>query len=469
MAGQQNDRMELWLTNSLTRAKERFEPLDPDRVTMYVCGPTVYSYAHIGNFRPPVAFDILFRVLRRLYGKEHVVYASNLTDVDDKIIKASSDTGEPISAITAKYAQAYLDDSAALNILPTSFRPTATAHIPQMIAMMRALEEKGHAYATSTGLLFHVPSMADYGKLSKRNRDDMIAGARVDVAAEKKDPADFSLWKLAKPDEPEGAAWDSPWGRGRPGWHIECSAMIETVLGQTIDIHGGGIDLQFPHHENEIAQSECAHGAPLARYWLHNGFLDIESEKMSKSLGNVKIPHEMLKTHKGEVLRLALLSGQYRQPLDWTESLLEQCKATLDRAYGALRRVWSAADVEPDDHAVLSALCDDLNTPEALAEFARLSGDANRAADEKDVAAMAQARANLLDAGGLLGLLQSTPAAWEQGDDADDAARIDALVQSRVDARAAKDWAEADRIRKALSEEGVEIMDGPAGSTWRRL
>ncbi len=461
--------MDIKLTNSLTRQKEVFTPQDEERVTMYVCGPTVYSYAHIGNFRPAVSFDILYRLLRSKYGDEAVLYATNLTDVDDKIIQASNETGEPISAITEKYTKAYLEDSAALNILEPNFRPTAIAHIPQMIEMMEKLERKKYAYRTDSGLWFHVKSMGDYGKLSGRNLEDMIAGARVDVEGEKRDPADFALWKVAKPGEPEDAIWDSPWGRGRPGWHIECSAMIEAVLGKTIDIHGGGIDLQFPHHENEIAQSECAHGEVMAHYWLHNGFLDIESEKMSKSIGNVKIPHEMLKDTHGEVLRMALLSAQYRQPLDWTQSLLDQCKATLDRAYGALRRVWDYADLEVEDYGVIVALCDDLNTPQALAEMSRLSGEANRAADAKDTKAMAQARADLIFAGDMLGLLQSTPEEWEKGGDEDDSARIDALVQARLDARSNKDWAEADRIRDELVKEGIEIMDNAGGSTWRRV
>ena len=461
--------MALLLTNTLTRKKEVFTPQDPSRVTLYVCGPTVYSYAHIGNFRPVVAFDVLFRLLRRIYGEDHVLYASNFTDVDDKIIKASEETGESMKAITDKYAAAYIEDSAALNALAPTFRPTAISHIPQMIEMMEKLQRRGYAYETEDSLLFSVPQMDDYGKLSNRNRDDMIAGARVDVADGKRDPADFSLWKKTKPGEPEEVQFDSPWGKGRPGWHIECSAMIASTLGKTIDIHGGGQDLTFPHHENEIAQSECCHGEPLARYWLHNGFLDIESEKMSKSLGNVKIPHEMLKEHKGEVLRMALMSAQYRQPLDWTQDLLEAVKVTLDRAYGALRRVWDADEVKPGDEGVYDALCDDLNTPQALAEFSRLISEANIAADQKNAEDMAQARANLLDAGELLGLLQSTPEEWEKGGDEGDTARIDALVQERLDARAAKNWARADEIRDELAAEGVEIMDAAGTSTWRRV
>ncbi|MBB34193.1 MAG: cysteine--tRNA ligase [Hirschia sp.] len=461
--------MALRLTNTLTRKKEVFKPQDPQRVTMYLCGPTVYSYAHIGNFRPVVAFDVLYRLLRRIYGEGNVVYATNFTDVDDKIIAAANETGEPMAKITQKYAKAYEEDSAALNALKPNHRPTAIAHIPEMIAMMEKLQRKGYAYETADSLLFSVQQMEDYGKLSRRNRDDMIAGARVDVAAGKRDPADFSLWKKAKPDEPEDAQFDSPWGKGRPGWHIECSAMIAATLGKTIDIHAGGQDLQFPHHENEIAQSECAHGEPLARFWLHNGFLDIESEKMSKSIGNVKIPHEMLKSTKGEVLRMALMAGQYRQPLDWTEELLDAVKTTLDRAYGALRRVWKSGSARWNDKAVFEALCDDLNTPQALAEFSRLISEANIAADHNDKEAMAVARANLIEAGDLLGLLQSTPDEWEKGGASDDTARIDALVQERLDARAAKNWARADEIRDELAAEGVEIMDGSGGSSWRKV
>ncbi|HBL94963.1 MAG TPA: cysteine--tRNA ligase, partial [Hyphomonas sp.] len=314
-----------------------------------------------------------------------------------------------------------------------------------------------------------VNSMPDYGKLSGRKLEDNEAGARVAVDEDKRDPADFALWKFAKEGEPEDAIWDSPWGRGRPGWHIECSAMAAKHLGKTIDIHGGGIDLQFPHHENEIAQSECAHGEIMANYWMHNGFLDMGGEKMSKSLGNVVLVHELLKQWHGEVLRFAMLSGHYRAPLDWTEDLLKQAKTTLDRIYGALRRVWDAEGGEVDDRGVFDALCDDLNTPEALASLSRIAGEANMAADKGDTDAMATARANLLDAGEMLGLLTLTPKAWEQGGDDDGNDRINGLVQARIDARAAKDWAEADRIRDQLAAEGIEIMDGAGGSTWRRI
>jgi cysteinyl-tRNA synthetase len=456
--------MDLRLHNTLTREKETFSPQNPQRVTMYVCGPTVWSYAHIGNARPPVAFDVLFRLLRERYGADHVVYAANITDVDDKIIAAAAEAGKPIAEITALYERIYREDMGALGVIEPTFRPHATEHVGGMIEIIETLVDKGHAYEGQNGVLFHVPSMADYGKLSGRSRDDMVAGARVEVDGGKKDPADFALWKAAKPGEPAEARWDSPWGEGRPGWHIECSAMAKAVLGETIDIHAGGLDLIFPHHENEIAQSECAHGKPMARYWLHNGFLSMESEKMSKSLGNVKLVHDLLKEWDGETLRLALMSGHYRQPLDFTHSLLTQSKATLDRLYNALRRM----DVEADDvsapQGVVAALCDDLNTPLALAELSALATEANKAEPFE----WPRLKGHMLAAGTLLGLLQKDPEDWARGD-ASEAERIDALVAGRVAARKAKDFAEADRIRRELAAEGIEIMDGPDGSTWRRV
>ncbi|MEM1086577.1 MAG: cysteine--tRNA ligase [Pseudomonadota bacterium] len=460
--------MTIRLYNTAAREKRVFEPQDPSRVTMYVCGPTVYNRAHIGNFRPVIVFDTLFRLLRSTYGEDAVVYARNYTDVDDKIITAMNETGETAKAITEKYATIYAEDAEAVNALSPTITPWATHHIDDMLGMIETLERKGYAYATDAGVFFNVPEMDEYGRLSGRNLDDNEAGARVTVDHGKRDPADFALWKFAKPDEPEEAIWDSKWGRGRPGWHIECSAMIAKHLGKTIDIHGGGIDLQFPHHENEIAQSECAHGQTMANYWMHNGFLDMSGEKMSKSLGNVVLLNELLEDWDGEVIRFAMLSGHYRAPLDWTNDLLEQAKTTLGRVYGALRRVWDAADGEARDSGVLKALRDDLNTPIALAELSRLAGEANGAADRKDEASMAEARANLLAAGALLGLLQKTPSEWEQGGDSDKNAVIDAMVDARNHARANKDWAEADRIRDALKAQGIEIMDSASGATWRR-
>lgn len=456
--------MDIRLHNTLAREKQVFSPQNPQRVTMYVCGPTVYSYAHIGNARPPVAFDVLFRLLRARYGADHVVYAANITDVDDKIIAAAAETGVPIAEITAKYERIYREDMGALGVIEPTFRPHATEHVGGMVEIIETLIAKGHAYPGKEGVLFDVPSMKDYGKLSGRNRDDMIAGARVEVDTGKKDPADFALWKAAKPGEPKEARWDSPWGEGRPGWHIECSAMAKAVLGETIDIHAGGLDLIFPHHENEIAQSECAHGQPMARYWLHNGFLSIDSEKMAKSVGNVKLVHDLLKHYDGETMRFALMSAHYRQPLDWTEALLNQSKATLDRLYNALRRMDVEAEEAEAPNGVVAALCDDLNTPLALAELSALATEANKA----EPFAWPKLKGQMLAAGALLGLLQKDPEAWARGD-AGDAQRIDALVAKRIEARKAKDFVEADRIRKELAAEGVEIMDGPAGSTWRRV
>jgi cysteinyl-tRNA synthetase len=432
---------------------------------MYVCGPTVYSYAHIGNARPPIVFDVLFRLLRRTYGTEHVVYAANITDVDDKIINAAAETGRPIPEITALYERIYREDMAALGVLEPTVRPHATEHIQGMIEIIETLIAKGHAYKGNAGVQFHVPSMKDYGKLSRQPRDEIVAGARVEIDSAKRDPADFALWKLSKPGEPKEARWPSPWGEGRPGWHIECSAMAKAMLGETIDIHAGGLDLIFPHHENEIAQSECAHGKPMARFWLHNGFLDIDSEKMSKSIGNVKLVHDLLKRYDGETMRFAMLSAKYSEPLDWTEALLAQSKKTLNGLYNALRRMKDAEDIEADvPEPVLAAVCDDLNTPQALSELSALATEANKAG-EKD---WPRLKAELRAAGALLGLLQRDPDDWARGD-ATDAQRIDALVAARVAARKAKNFAEADRIRKELAAEGIEIMDGSDGSTWRRV
>ena len=455
--------MTLQITNTLTRSKEAFEPLDASHVRLYVCGPTVYDFAHIGNARPVVVFDVLYRLLKRLYPQ--VTYVRNITDVDDKIIAASQETGEPIDQITRRYAQVYRNDMAALGALPPDVEPRATDHIPQMIVMMEKLIASGHAYAADGHVLFAVQSMADYGKLSRHSRDELIAGARVEVAPYKKDPADFVLWKPSADDQP---GWPSPWGRGRPGWHLECSAMSETHLGETFDIHGGGQDLIFPHHENEIAQSVCAHdGAPFVRYWMHNGYLTVDGEKMSKSLGNFHTVHDLLDKTPGEAIRLALLSAHYRQPLDFSLRALEEAKGQLDRLYTALRTV---ADVEPQsgsgDDAVQAALEDDLNTPKAIAD---LHGTASYLNKEDDPVRKAALKAEILAGGNLLGLLQQDPEDWfKQGTgDLDDAA-IDDLIQRRVAARKAKDFAEADRLRDELVANGIVLEDGPGGTIWRR-
>ncbi|MBI1234065.1 MAG: cysteine--tRNA ligase [Alphaproteobacteria bacterium] len=452
------------LHDTLTGKKQVFTPGNPERVTLYVCGPTVYSYAHIGNARPAVVFDTLFRFLKRRYGDDHVIYARNITDVDDKIIEAASKTGKPISEITEHYADVYRADMGALGVQAPTIEPLCTGHIPQMVTMIADLIDKGHAYEAEGHVLFSVKSYDTYGALSKRAMDDMIAGARVEVAPYKKDAADFVLWKPAKDGEP---GWDSPWGRGRPGWHIECSAMAEAHLGQTIDIHGGGQDLVFPHHENEIAQSVCSHGgAPMARYWMHNGFLSMDSEKMSKSLGNVKLVHELVKTWPGEALRYALLTGHYRAPLDWTDALIDRTMKSLDRLYGVLRRIRTEPAAEVPE-AVEAALADDLNTPKALAVLFDLAGQANRAATNEDREAAAAA---LLAGGRAIGILEMEPDAWFGVADlpAEEREKIDALVEARGDARRSKDFALADTLRDELTAMGVSVEDGPEGSTWRK-
>jgi cysteinyl-tRNA synthetase len=453
----------LQLHDTLTGQKRAFVPGNPKRVTMYVCGPTVWSYAHIGNARPPVVFDVLFRLLRRQYGEEHVIYARNITDVDDKIIEAAREMDAPIETITEKFAQIYRQDTAALGVLPPTLEPHATQHIDEMISMIARLIESGNAYEAEGHVLFAVQSYDRYGALSRRDREDMIAGARVEVAPYKKDPADFVMWKPAKEGEP---GWDSPWGKGRPGWHIECSAMAETHLGEIFDIHGGGTDLKFPHHENEIAQSVCAHGGKaMARFWLHNGFLSMDSTKMSKSLGNVKLVHELIKDWPGEVLRYALLTAQYRAPLDWTPKLLHTSQKSLDRLYGVLRRIDAEPAAEVPD-TVEAALADDLNTPKALAALFALAGEANRAGTDADRQTAASA---LLAGGHALGLLEGSPDAWFGIDalSSDERAAIDQLILDRTAARQAKDFAKADALREELDKRKVLVDDGPEGTTWR--
>lgn len=455
--------MDLLLHNSLTRHKEVFTPADPARVTLYVCGPTVYDRAHLGNARAAVVFDTLYRVLQDKYPQ--VVYARNITDVDDKINQAAAERGVPIGAITAETERYYLEDMDALGVLRPVLQPRVTDHIPEIIALVEKLIAAGHAYEAEGHVLFDVPSMPNYGRLSGHSRDELIAGARVDVAPYKRDPADFVLWKPSTPDLP---GWDSPWGRGRPGWHIECSAMIEAHLGETIDIHGGGADLIFPHHENEIAQSTCAHhGAPLARYWLHNGMLRVEGEKMSKSLGNFFTVRDLVDRAPGEAIRLLLLSSHYRQPLDWTEKGLQEAIGALDRFYLALRRV-SDIMVDPQQPAgVLAALSDDLNTPLALSTLHALVTDLNKSENFNE---MVWLKAEILGAGQLLGLLQHDPEEWLQRGGSDDlsAETIEAKLAERIAARKAKDFATADRIRDELIAAGILLEDGIGGTSWRR-
>jgi cysteinyl-tRNA synthetase len=431
------------LYDTMTREKRDFVPADPRRITMYVCGPTVYGRAHIGNARPPVIFDTLARLIRHEFGEDSLVFARNVTDVDDKIIASADAEGVDPSVITERYEAHYLEDMRALGVRDPDVAPHATREISAMIAMIERLVRLGNAYEAEGHVLFSVPSDRDYGALSRRDRDAMVAGARVEVAPYKRDPADFVLWK---PSADGVIGWDSPWGRGRPGWHIECSAMIAAHLGETIDIHGGGLDLIFPHHENEIAQSRCAHGGvPLARYWVHNGFVDMGAEKMSKSLGNVITPNELLKSHDGETLRLALLSAHYRQPLPWTANLVSQAKATLDGLY----RKAGDAEAGAIDQTVLDALSDDLNTPLALSRLSAID-------DSATLKASAQ----------LLGLLTGTADQWFQGDS--DSGAIDARIAERAEAKKNRDFATADRIREELKAEGIVLEDGPGGTTWRR-
>lgn len=439
----------LKLTNSLGRHKQDFVPLNPEHIGVYVCGPTVYNYAHIGNARPAVVFDVLRRVLAHLYPK--VTFVANITDVDDKIMDAAKTSGEPIESITRKFTDIYNSDMAALGVQRPDHQPRATATIPEMVAMIEKLVARGHAYEVDGTVLFHVPSFEDYGRLSGRNRDEQIAGARVEVASYKKDPADFVLWKPSADDQP---GWDSPWGRGRPGWHIECSAMSEKYLGPDFDIHGGGLDLTFPHHENEIAQSVCAHGhTGFARVWVHNGFVTVEGEKMSKSLGNVLLVHDLLKDAPGEAIRLALLTAHYRQPFDWTRRGIEDAVKMLTRFYEAIA---AAGDTHgTPDPTFVDALCDDLNTPRALAELHAMA-KAGRGADLKA-------------SGALMGILQQDPNAWVASvttASGIDVAEVERLVAERNAARAGKNWAESDRLRDALVAMGVTVKDGPKGTEW---
>jgi cysteinyl-tRNA synthetase len=456
--------MPLYLHNSLTRNKQRFEPLDPGRVTMYACGPTVYNPPHIGNARAAVVYDVLYRVLQRHY--DNVVYARNITDVDDKINAAALSENVPIETVTARYIEIYHRDMLGLGVLPPVIEPRATHHIGSIIAMIERLIEAGYAYAAEGHALFHVPAYERYGELSGRVREDMIAGARVEVAPWKRDPSDFVLWK---PSDDSSPGWDSPWGRGRPGWHIECSAMAEQHLGTTIDIHGGGNDLKFPHHENEIAQSVCSHGGePFAKYWVHNGFVEIDSEKMSKSLGNVLLVENLLKRFPGEAIRMALIKARYREPINWDDNLIEQSKSQLDRMYGALQRLETVALSEPPEAsaAFYSAMDDDLNTALAISSLMESVTRANTA--QRPIEQM-QAKSELLGGGAEIGILQQAPTDWFAGHPGDDIdkAQVEALIAQRELARAEKDWSRADEIRDELAAIGVQILDGPNGTEWR--
>jgi len=457
--------MSLSLYNSMTRSKQPFQPIDSERVTMYVCGPTVYNRVHIGNARPAVVFDTLYRLLMSLY--PNVQYARNITDIDDKIMKTAAELGEDISVLSTRYAEAYFDDMQALNNLPPTIVPYATQHIPEMIDMISRLVAKEHAYESEGHVLFAVQSMADYGKLSGRSLDDMLAGARVEVASYKKYAGDFVLWKPSADGEP---GWDSPWGRGRPGWHLECSAMIEKHLGDSIDIHGGGQDLIFPHHENEIAQSCCAHdGKPFANVWMHNGFMNIEGEKMSKSLGNFRMVNDLLEQYPGEVLRYVILSAHYRSEQHFGKDLLDSAWRSLDALYGFLRTqvATESAVVDIANTHAYAALLDDLNTPVAISELHKLAREMNAADGE----ALIEAKGRLLAVAGLMGLLQQDPEQWfthSRGGSDISAEEIEVLIAKRNQAKADKDYAGADGVREELKAMGVVLEDSREGTKWRR-
>ena len=454
---------DLLLTNSAGGDKSVFEPIDPEHIRMYVCGPTVYNLVHIGNARPVVVFDTLFRVLNALYPK--VTYARNITDIDDKIIVAARERGIDITTLTQEFTEKFRADMTALNNLTPSMEPQATEHVDAMLDLARRLIEKGHAYVAEGHVLFDVTSMDDYGALSGRQLDDMLAGARVEVASYKRHSGDFVLWKPSSDDEP---GWDSDYGRGRPGWHIECSAMIHQHLGDNIDIHGGGRDLIFPHHENERAQSCCGYGGGFVGTWMHNAYVDMDGEKMSKSLGNVKTVRELLEHYAGETLRFALLSAHYRSPLNFSSALLDNAQSTLDSFYLALRNV---ADIEPTrvataESPVFKAILDDLNTPAAIAELHRLAKTLNKAPESQKAAA----KGALLAGGAVLGILGESPDEWLSKGRPDELSSeaIDQLLVERAEAKAGRDFSRADAIRDELNSAGIIIEDSASGATWRR-
>ena len=458
--------VDIYLHNTLTRRKEKFVPIDCNNVRMYVCGPTVYDKAHLGNGKTPVSYDVLYRLLRYVYGPEHVTYVSNITDVDDKILNKHKETGKPIREITEETYNWYIADMKKLGNLEPNYRPRATDYINEMIELVKRLLANGHAYEAEGHVLFSVDSMPGYGSLSGRSMKEMLAGARVEVADYKKNPADFVLWKPSEPTEP---GWESPWGYGRPGWHLECSAMSSKLLGNDFDIHGGGSDLIFPHHENECAQSCCAfEGTHFAHYWVHAGMLMVDGVKMSKSLGNFYILDDVLKKAPAEALRLLFLSSHYHQPFNFTFEGLNNAKATLDKFYNALLRVKDVRveKVEPDAK-VVEALADDLNTPLALSYLHENVNNLNKAESEED---KVKYKSELLANAYLLGLLWQDPEAWFKGglDESDDA-EIEAKIKARAEAKKNKDWATADKIRNELKEQGIVLEDGPNGTTWKKM
>ncbi len=461
--------MTLKLYNTRTRRKETFKPLDPKAVRMYVCGPTVYDLAHIGNARPVIIFDVLFRLLRYIYGAEHVAYVRNITDVDDKINARAAEEGVSIRELTERTAAQFHADVAALGALPPTVEPRATEHIPEMIALIASLIERGHAYAAEGHVLFDVASDHTYGSLAKRSTDEMRAGARVEVAPYKRDPMDFVLWKPSGETEP---GWESPWGYGRPGWHLECSAMSKKHLGDTFDIHGGGIDLIFPHHENEVAQSTCASGEKImANVWMHNGHLQVEGQKMSKSLGNFLTIRDIVSKGRmsGAAARLAMLSTQYRQPMDWTAEKVREAASALDKFAGAVAGWEPRSDLI--DERISEPLLDDLNTPGAIAGLHEVANEALASPPAR----RAQCRdsiANALDVLGFGGFRDFTADAWAREQVSIDAPKVEALTKARLAARKAKNWAEADRIRDELSAMGIQLKDaknpttGEIETTW---
>ena len=458
--------MKISLHNTLLRRKQEFTPIDANNVRMYVCGPTVYDRAHLGNAKTSVVFDVLYRFLCQVYGKEHVTYVSNITDVDDKILNKHKETGKSIREITEQTFQWYLDDMKKLNVLDPNYRPRATEYIQEMIELVKLLLQNGHAYEAEGHVLFSVDSMPNYGFLSGRSMKEMLAGARIEVADYKKNPADFILWKPSEPDQP---GWDSPWGYGRPGWHLECSAMSSKLLGNDFDIHGGGSDLIFPHHENECAQSTCAfEGSHFAHYWVHAGMLMVDGVKMSKSLGNFHNVDEIISKYPAEALRLLFLTTHYHQPFNFTFAGLEQAKSVLDKFYNALLKTADVAAVPSEPNPkLLEALADDLNTPAALAVLHETAGELNKAETAEDKARL---KGEFLAGAGLLGLLYQKPEIWFKGgvNDNEDA-EIEAKIQARAEAKKNKDWATADKIRDELKAQGIVLEDSPSGTTWKRL
>ena len=454
---------DIYLHNTLKQRKDLFKPIDANNVRMYVCGPTVYDKAHLGNAKTPVLYDVLYRLLCYVYGKDHVTYVSNITDVDDKILNKHKETGKQIREITEETYNWYIKDMEALNVLAPNFRPRATEYIADMIVLVQKLLENGHAYEVEGQVLFDVDSMPNYGCLSNRSMKEMLAGARVEVADYKKNPADFILWKPSEPDQP---GWDSPWGYGRPGWHLECSAMSSKLLGNDFDIHGGGSDLIFPHHENELAQSTCAFpGSHFAKYWVHTGMLMINGEKMSKSLGNFYTVDEILEKHPAEALRFLFLTTHYHQPFNFTFEGLAQAKSILDKFYNALLKNADvpAVQAEPQEK-LINALKDDLNTPLALSY---LHEDVNLLNKAENTDERARLKAQLMADAYMLGLLYNDPLKWFKGESSEDA-EIEGLIAKRAEAKKAKDFAMADAIRDELKSKGIILEDGPQGTTWKR-